>query len=535
VQGESNPAAILYAAKSTEDTHGSIGTQLDDGRAMALREGYEVVAEYHEDSRSAYHGNRGSELLAAKEHAVRLIAEGREVAIFVQHSDRLARGDGITAMHLVEHVLWAMKANVALRSVQDDDACRNLLYAAVNGTRNHEDSKRKAAATAAGVRREVMKGRWHGRAPYGYRRDEERELLKDDAAAEIVRRIFNEYVTGGAGTSLVAHNLNEDGVRPPRGERWGRTTVRNILRSPAYIGKVTINGEVFDGNHPPIVDVAMWQRAQTQREARRLTNSHLGRPPIGSHLLTGGLLRCGECGAAMRPRSLGERGRQDRYECSNRQSTGGYTRCSMKGVLRKDVDGPLLRYLETVVFDIDETRRVIAEEHVRRSSESAALIAQAERDAAKADASLARIRADYESGKLGVDDWMEFRTDLTERRDAATRQAVQLTAHAEEFTAEVEAFDVDTEVAARLAALREAVAGEVTSAEGLAAVRAALRRCFTAITLWQAGQDGLVLVPTVVAWDDLTTFIDLGDGRAVSTPYPGRVVVPGPQVDRDQT
>ena len=35
--------AVIYAAKSTEDTHGSIPTQLEDGRALAKGQGWEVV------------------------------------------------------------------------------------------------------------------------------------------------------------------------------------------------------------------------------------------------------------------------------------------------------------------------------------------------------------------------------------------------------------------------------------------------------------------------------------------------------------
>jgi DNA invertase Pin-like site-specific DNA recombinase len=528
-QGESNPAAILYAAKSTEDKRGSIRTQLDDARAMAEREGYQVVADYHEAARSAYRGNRGPQLQAAKEHAVRLATESRPVAIFVQHSDRLARGDGITAMHLVEHVLWAMKANVELRSVQDDDACRNLLYAAVNGARNHEDSKRKAAATAAGIRREVIRGRWHGPAPFGYRalgRREERHLVVDEEAAVVVRRIFNEYLTAGSGTALIAHHLNEDGVPAPRASRWDRSTVALMLDQPAYIGLVRINGETFPGNQPAIIEEAVWSRARTQREARKPGVSHIGRPPNGTHLLTNGLLRCGECGAAMRPRSPHER--KDRYECATRDRAGGHTRCSMRGVLREKLDGPLLRYLEGVVFDLDETRRVIAEEHARRSSENEVLIAQAERAVTERDDALVRIRADYVRGAITAEKWNEFEAELTQEREAAVREREQLATRAGQLTTEVEVFNADEEIAVRLAALREAVAGEVTGANGLAEVRAALGRCFESITLHQADEDGLMLVPTVLTDpDDLATgWLDLRNGQALSLPRQRRMPVP---------
>jgi hypothetical protein len=39
---------MIYAAKSTEDKHGSIPTQLEDCRQMAEREGWTVVGEFHD-------------------------------------------------------------------------------------------------------------------------------------------------------------------------------------------------------------------------------------------------------------------------------------------------------------------------------------------------------------------------------------------------------------------------------------------------------------------------------------------------------
>src|SRR3954451_5418977 len=127
--------AILYAAKSTEDTHGSIPTQLAVWRAAAEAEGRTFVAYFSAEAASAYNGNRGPGLAAAL-----ALAETETCELWVQHSDRLARGNVRDAMHLVEYVIWAMKSNVTLRSVQDPQTFGDLLYVVVTGQRNHEDS-----------------------------------------------------------------------------------------------------------------------------------------------------------------------------------------------------------------------------------------------------------------------------------------------------------------------------------------------------------------------------------------------------------
>jgi site-specific DNA recombinase len=529
------PLAIIYAAKSTQDEHGSIPDQIDRCREYAATNGWQIAEPpEHDEAASAYHGSRGPGLTNAKQRAAAL-ANGRETVLLVFASDRLARGDGRNAAHLVEHVLDGLKAGYRIESVTENlGGEMALVFASLYGERAHADSKAKSEHTKRGIHKMVRSGRWHGPAPYGYRavgQREERQLVVDQVAADVVRRIYDEYVTTGAGVAMIAHHLDTDGIPPPRGDRWDRHTIANILDQPAYTGRVKVNGETFPGQHEAIIEEGVWLRAQVQRQARKPGTSHIGRPPLGTHLLTGGLLRCGECGAAMAPRT--PRGRQARYDCSNRNRPGGHTRCGMKGVLRADVDGPLLRYLETVVFDVEQTRQVIAEEHDRRSSENTALIAQAERAVTEADASLARIRADYTRGAITAEDWDGFRTELTETREAAVRELEQLTTRAEELFPHGNNLNVDEEVAARLAALREAVAGEVTGAEGLAAVRAALKRCFQSITLHRADDDGLLLVPTVLAWDELTGWLDLRNGAALSFPRPERVAVPGKQAVRE--
>jgi DNA invertase Pin-like site-specific DNA recombinase len=155
--------AVIYAAKSTEDRHGSIPTQLEDCRALAEREGLKVVGEYKDEAASAFKGNRGDDLARAIEHCER---DG--CALIVQHSDRLARGDARKAKHLVEYALWAIKAGVTIYSVQDPQTFGDLLYAVVTGQRNHEDSARKSAATRDGLRRRKERGAPVGSLPLGY-------------------------------------------------------------------------------------------------------------------------------------------------------------------------------------------------------------------------------------------------------------------------------------------------------------------------------------------------------------------------------
>ena len=60
---------IIYAAKSTEDKHGSIPDQLVRTHAAAEAEGRQVIAEFSDEGFSAFKGNRGEGLAQARDLA----------------------------------------------------------------------------------------------------------------------------------------------------------------------------------------------------------------------------------------------------------------------------------------------------------------------------------------------------------------------------------------------------------------------------------------------------------------------------------
>src|SRR5436190_10942814 len=193
--------AILYAAKSTEDVRGSIATQLADCRALAEREGFEVVGEYQDEGFSAYSGNRGPGLEAAREHASSVGG-----VLVAQHSDRVARGAGDrpdAADHLVEVVVTLRRAGVELRTCQDDffaDSRIGLVMASLMGQRNTEDSLRKSEATKAGKRRAWERGEFGGGpTPDGFERVGD-EVRIDPDRIDVIR-LAGELADQGWGRS----------------------------------------------------------------------------------------------------------------------------------------------------------------------------------------------------------------------------------------------------------------------------------------------------------------------------------------------
>ena len=247
--------AVIYGAKSTADLRDSIPTQLVDARALAEREGLAVVAEFSDEAASAFKGDRGPGLSGALAECERLAP----CALIVQHSDRLARGDGRRARHLVEYALWALKADVTIRSVQDPQTFADLLYAVVTGQRNHDDSARKSASVRDGLRRRAERGQAVGALPLGYTAKAmvidgeavtKREI--EPIAAAVIQRAF-ELAEKGTSPGI-SRTLNAEGARTIRGKAWTTRAVRRVLSNTDYAGR---NG------YPAIIDSERFEVVQT--------------------------------------------------------------------------------------------------------------------------------------------------------------------------------------------------------------------------------------------------------------------------------
>src|SRR5712692_655417 len=80
-------------------------------------------------------------------------------------------------------------------------------------------------------------------APYGYRVHPERPrdpalVEVDEAAAAVVRELFQAYADGEATLHALAVRLTSRGIASPTGRRfWSATSVRAILTNPVYIGE----------------------------------------------------------------------------------------------------------------------------------------------------------------------------------------------------------------------------------------------------------------------------------------------------------
>jgi DNA invertase Pin-like site-specific DNA recombinase len=351
----------LYARYSSDSQRdASIEDQLRQCRERAAREGWTVVDTYSDRAIS------GASLIRSGIQSLLADAQaGRFDMVLSEALDRISRDQ--------EDVAGVFKrlrfASVTIFTLSEGEISE--LHVGLKGTMNALFLKDLATKTHRGIRGRVEAGKIGGGNAYGYRVVKtldaggepvrgEREIIEEQA--EIVRRIFREYVAGKAPRRIAA-DLNREGIPSPSGKRWSDTTIRGnriissgILNCELYIGVIRWNrqrklknpdtgrtayrlnpeAEWIRSEAPEfrIIPQELWDAAKARQDeltglykkqiessraaVRRIaaTNGGLNATHRPRTLLSG-LLFCGCCDG-----SYARRG-QDRYACTNHVLANG--------------------------------------------------------------------------------------------------------------------------------------------------------------------------------------------------------------------
>ncbi|MDR0986267.1 MAG: recombinase family protein [Ruminococcus sp.] len=156
--------------------------------------------------------------------------------------------------------------------------------------------------TRVGVERKVKEGYslCTAQASYGYDRAiGERIQTINEEEAEIVREIFDMFVTGGETLTNIARLLNLRGVKTKADKTWDSSKIRRLLKNSNYIGNVRHHIDDpkrethYDGLHEPILDEEIFIAANDLLEKN--TRTSITKPPNNEKYFSGFLV-CSECG-----------------------------------------------------------------------------------------------------------------------------------------------------------------------------------------------------------------------------------------------
>lgn len=125
----------------------------------------------------------------------------------------------------------------------------------------------------------VQQGRYGtGPAPYGYRRglNGERPLEVDDREAEVVRTIFREYLRTRS-TGKVVQYLHSNNILTRKDNKWSRQAIAIILSNRTYRGRVSYGDVETQGLHEPIIEPALFYKANSIKDRKRRNISKSGK------------------------------------------------------------------------------------------------------------------------------------------------------------------------------------------------------------------------------------------------------------------
>lgn len=176
-----------------------------------------------------------------------------------------------------------------------------------------------------GIRKRFQDGSYTvGCVAYGYTKDEDGEIIISEDEAEIVRRIYNEYLNG-KGSYAIARDLTKDNVPTIRdAEKWNDGVVKDILQNPIYEGELLLQktyttdvipfitkknkGELpmysIKDNHEPIITKQQADRVREIYEYRRIQMGMDGSEKYQNRYEFSSKLICKECGGTFRRQKI---------------------------------------------------------------------------------------------------------------------------------------------------------------------------------------------------------------------------------------
>src|SRR5215216_181799 len=473
--GDDHPkkTVILYARVSTEEqacSGYSLAQQLEALRQYADREGYEILAEVADP------GQSGVSLERPGMDRVRdLVAVGGVTVVLAQDRDRFAREPAYHYLLRREFEEHGCKIR-ALNDRGDDSPEGDLTDGILDQLAKYERAKMIAGRMAH-----------HGSARYGFTFNDVRDaLVVDEEKMAVVRRIFRMVGVEGQTIFAAKRMLDAAGVPTATGKpRWSSSMIRDIISNDVYrphsfeeveplvsqevaarldpqqsyglwrwgisrlvrsqvseIGpdgkrvyrkrQVRIARPKEEWVHVPVPDSGVpreWVDAAREaiRDNRKCFNA-------GRRFweLSGGILRCGECGWTMQAHNvLSTSNKRLFYYCCKAKYKKGVDYCLASRTHRAEklearVWGEVRIYLqepERLRADLD--RKIELEKNGARGEPEREMKLWAEK-LAEADAKRIRFQHAYAEGIIGLDDLKARLAELDDARTSAEQEIAAL-------------------------------------------------------------------------------------------------------------
>ena len=321
----------IYTRKSSEEGLEQDFNSLDAQReaceayiASQKHEGWEVLRDHYNDG-----GISGGHLdRPALQRLMQAVDEKRVDQIVVYKIDRLTRS--LTGFAKLVDRLDAAEASF-VSVTQSFNTATSMGRLTLNMLLSFAQFEREV--TSERIRDKIAaskrKGMWMGgHVPLGYCADG-RTLKIDEAEARTIRTLYDLYRKLGS-VREVKDCAEALGFRSRRRARscgrvsggipFDRGHLHHILSNPVYAGRIRHKGQVYDGQHPAIIDPKTWDKVQELLQSGAAISRGTRKKAITSPL-AGKLFD--ETGDRLTPSHSRKNGKRLRYYVSRRVIAGG--------------------------------------------------------------------------------------------------------------------------------------------------------------------------------------------------------------------
>ena len=273
----------LYTRKSSDEGLDQAFNSLDAQREACAayvtsqtHEGWRLIRTRFDDG--GYSG--GSMDRPALQHLLAEIAAGKVDVVVVYKIDRLTRSlaDFARMVELFErHEVSFVSVTQSFNTTSSMGRLTlNVLLSFAQFEREvtGERIRDKIAASKA-------KGMWMGGVPplgYDVPQDKTRTLVLNEAEAKTVRLIFEQYLKLGSvralegwlkGEGCVSKRFTSAAGKTTGGVPFNRGALYHLLRNGIYLGMIRHKGELFPGQHPPIIEKTLFDKVQSTLDGKR--------------------------------------------------------------------------------------------------------------------------------------------------------------------------------------------------------------------------------------------------------------------------
>ena len=283
--------AVVYARFSSHrQGEQSIEGQVAEAERFAKAHDLTIIHIYADRAQTGRNDNREQfqqMLTDAAKHAFD--------ALIVWKTDRIGRNKEEIALNKYHLKKNGVKIFYVAEAIPDTPE-GIILEAVIEGMAAYY-SEQLSQNVRRGMRASAQKAQHAGGThPLGYTVDENKKYVIDPKHAPTVQLIFDMYAAGKTITEIV-NELNNRGIRTPKGKLFTFNSLNKVLKNKKYIGTYTYKDEiVIEDAIPPILDKDLFYKVQEMLRVNQKAAAH--RKAKVDYLLFGKIF-CGNCGTMM--------------------------------------------------------------------------------------------------------------------------------------------------------------------------------------------------------------------------------------------